>query len=217
MAPMEPSNVDFINLKQDLNDLKIALERKQQASGGRKGVRRSASGVTVEDAEERVQEDIDKIVQSPLHKSKPQGYGGLRMESVQPLRQFHAALLRVKEADEENEEGANAELEARLRALIFSIKPDHPFLTRHEKGNTTEQPSQAPPQMQKTEKAMGKQPAGDKAAVETNDPAVGLGQSNRLAGLSPQRKALADTVKDLSGNDNAGDESDDGTGGDTAV
>ncbi|KAI6870170.1 hypothetical protein KC343_g6577 [Hortaea werneckii] len=174
MSPTPPSNVDFRNLQQHLRELKAALEEEEQASGADKGVRGSAPAVTSEVAEARVQKDLDAIAQSPLHKAKAPGYGGLPIDAIQPLRHLRAALLRAKEAGEETESDASAEVEERLRALVFSINPSHPFLTRHEKGDMAEQKGQATPQMQEAEKAIGKQPAKDEAAVE-------------LSGLAPER------------------------------
>lgn len=55
------------------------------------------------------------------------------MDSVQPLRQLYSAQEgAIQEQRKEQQEEAFAGLEYRMRALVFYIKPDHPFLTRHE-------------------------------------------------------------------------------------
>jgi hypothetical protein len=79
-----------------------------------------------------VEEDLSKVVESPLRPARGSGYGCLPLEAVQPARRLHEMLLRIvgPGGDPATLDDADtaADLHARLQALVAPIDPNHPFL-----------------------------------------------------------------------------------------
>ena len=147
MASSRFTNSDYINAYGSTKELIAALENTQKA---RKGVR--TSGTSVEAAQKNLEIDILRILQSPLRKPQPHGYGTLPLDAVHPFRQLYKAVTKAlshqpppddgsgegaeqgetEGKEDEQEEALKAEMTRRLAAFVRAIDPDHPYLRQSE-------------------------------------------------------------------------------------
>lgn len=175
MAPPEFSNVDFFNLQSSITNLDRALDYANSQKTVRKGARRSSAHKPLEELRGLVEDDLSKVLNSPLRPaSRESGYGCLPLEAVQPVRRLHEMLFRIVgpggDAAILNDADTAADFHARLQALVAPIDPNHPFLKvdfefegeGHDRGDDEQQ------QQTSSAKGKGKQVAGDDGQQRTS-------------------------------------------------
>ena len=183
MASSRFTNSDSINTYKSTNELITALESTATA---RKGVR--TSGTSVQAALQNIEADVLRVLQSPLRKPQPHGYGTLPLEAVQPIRQLDKAVANYlnrqpspddnggeecEEGETEEKEGEDvsiAEVQRRLATFVRAIDPGHPYLRQSEEetkegddeGGTAEETkgSKKPEKKKAPEKKMSAKKAG---------------------------------------------------------
>ena len=86
----------------------------------------------VEELRKDVEEDLSKVLNSPLRPARRSGYGCLPSEVVQPLCRLHEVLLRTvgPAGDQDLLDDADTATDPyyRVQAFVTSVDPDHPFL-----------------------------------------------------------------------------------------
>lgn len=132
MASLELPNTDFFNLNQSVTQLLRALDDAKTQRTVRRGARQSVQAPT-QQSEAEVQGDLRTVLQNPLAKREPRGYGALKLDAVRSIRPLHESLVRlargnVVATDAVDNDDTNAELHVRLRDFVESVDPVHPFL-----------------------------------------------------------------------------------------
>jgi hypothetical protein len=173
MAPAEFSNVDFFNLQSSITKLDRALDDANSQKTVRKGARMSSEHKPLEELQANVEEDLGKVMNSPLRPAKGSGYGSLPLEAVRPARRLHELLSSIvgpKGDPFTLYEGDTAtELMLCLQTFVAHIDPDHPFLKTqlgfggddNAGGVGDDENQQVAVDVQPTAKGKGKQVADD--------------------------------------------------------
>lgn len=132
MAPPVFANLEFYNLHSSVTNLERALDDASRQKTARRGARKSSAHQPLEELQNDVAEDLDKVLNSPLRPARGSGNGCLPLEAVQPMRQLHEMLLRAVGPNGNSEilsdSAKAADLHHRVEALVASVDPDHPFL-----------------------------------------------------------------------------------------
>ena len=132
MAPPEFSNTDFFNLQASVTKLDRAIEDANSQKTVRKGARKSSEHAVSEVLQADVEEDLGKVVNSPLRPARGPAYGCLPSEAVQPVRRLHEMLLSIVGPGGDpailDDTDTAADLHGRVQALVARLVPDHPFL-----------------------------------------------------------------------------------------
>lgn len=118
-------NTQLQNLHGSLKELLTCVENEKRASG-RKGRRAKATGKTVQQALDEVQEDLDDVAEHPynnVHSSAIPGDKRLEPAARGPVRQLHMELKRLVESADP---GAHEEkVKEHLKSLVSVLAPSH--------------------------------------------------------------------------------------------
>jgi hypothetical protein len=132
MDPPEIANLDFYNLHTSVTNLERALDDADRQKTAPKGARTLAAHQPIEELRQNVEEDLGKVLNSPLRPARGSVFGPLPLEAVQPMRRLHEMLLRAVgpsgNPDILNDADTAADLHHRVQALVASVDPNHPFL-----------------------------------------------------------------------------------------
>lgn len=178
MDPPEIANLDFYDLHTSVTNLERALDDAERQKTAPRGARTLAAHQPIEELRQNVEEDLGKVLNSPLRPARGLVFGPLPLEAVQPMRQLHEMLLRAVgpsgNPDILNDADTAADLHHRVQALVASVDPKHPFLevefefkgSQGDDGDNEEQPRTssakgkskyvADDEQQRTPKAKGK-------------------------------------------------------------
>ena len=199
MAPPVIANLDFYNLHASVTNLERALGDASRQKTVRKGARTSAAHQPIEELRHNVEEDLGKVLNSPLRPARGSVFGPLPLEAVQPMRRLHEMLLRAVgpngNPDILNDPDTAADLHHRVEALVASVDPDHPFLklgldfggSQSNDGDNEKDQQAAEGEQKDTPKAKGK---GKKVAEdEQQQTPKAKGKGKKVVG-TPQGKII---------------------------